>query len=213
MIDFQSADIALSRLVTAISKIANHRSCHSPYSEEKGELNICRSRGDEALIKKPERTIADNAATLRAIIPQIQPNFRPLSPFPSLHQVCLIKPLLECFSRCLSARTATRFKANQRYSKQIKALWKKITRGVCDCRPTVQISGLNTITYYNLFAPMLTYCNHFDPLDFFGQVAPVDHSAVTDRLCSQCFVSFVSFCLVSVCISVHPWLRYESIFS
>ena len=31
-----------------------------------------------------------------------------------------------------SARTENRFKAIQRHSKQIKALWKKITSGVCD---------------------------------------------------------------------------------
>jgi hypothetical protein len=37
---------------------------------------------------------------------------------------------------------------------------------------SIQISGLNTIAYYNLFAPMLTYYNHFYPLVFFGRVAP-----------------------------------------
>jgi hypothetical protein len=34
---------------------------------------------------------------------------------------------------------------------------------------SVQNSGLNTIAYFNLFAPMLTYLNHFDPLAFFRE--------------------------------------------
>jgi hypothetical protein len=42
----------------------------SPKGE--GKLNLCRSRGDEALIKKTESTIADDAAISRTIVPQRQ---------------------------------------------------------------------------------------------------------------------------------------------
>ena len=73
--------------MTAFLKIASRRPCHLPSSSEEGELNICRSRGHEALIKKTERTMADSTATSRAIIPQERPGFRPLSPFLSLSSI------------------------------------------------------------------------------------------------------------------------------
>src|ERR1700722_12888413 len=73
--------------MTAFLIIASRRPCHLPSSSEEGELNICRSRGDEALIKKTERPLASSSATSRAIIPQERPGFRPLSPFLSLSSI------------------------------------------------------------------------------------------------------------------------------
>src|ERR1700722_19250781 len=42
----------------------------SPKGED--DLNICRSRGDEALVKNAERTIADDVAISRTIVPRRQ---------------------------------------------------------------------------------------------------------------------------------------------
>ena len=56
----------------ALLKTANRRPRHSPSPRREGELNLCRSRGDEALIKKTESTITDDAAISRTIVPQGQ---------------------------------------------------------------------------------------------------------------------------------------------
>ena len=120
----------------------------------------------------------------------------------------------------------SRFKGIQRQSKPFKGLWKrKLWAGVCatghPAAVSVQISGLNTIAYYNLFAPMLTYYNHFDPLQFFwadstGRDAARRHprsaqranpTIRTDRRYSQVLYSFVSLYSISVFISIHPWLK------
>ena len=155
----------------ALLKIANHRPCHSPSSEGEGELNICRSRGEEALIKKVWQAAPGGAAISRAVAPTGWLHFCPPSPFPSFHQNYSIKPF-QAISRC---------------SKPFQAIFRKKRLFIFSPRSfepipvSLQNSGRFSIAYLNLFAPISTYLNHYDPLNFFGwsQRKPVSFQSLS----------------------------------